>query len=50
MSNQEQHGSVLEAEKAKVKPMIETFSMKEPNKAFDHVRAGKARYRAVLAV
>jgi len=34
----------------KIKPMIETFAMKDVNKAFDHVRAGKARYRAVLAV
>jgi len=34
----------------KVKPMIETFAMKDANKALDHVRAGKARYRAVLAV
>jgi uncharacterized zinc-type alcohol dehydrogenase-like protein len=33
-----------------VKPMIETFAMKDANKALDHVRAGKARYRAVLAV
>lgn len=32
-----------------VKPMIETFGMKDANKALDHVRAGKARYRAVLA-
>ena len=32
-----------------VKPMIETFAMKDVNKALDHVRAGKARYRAVLA-
>ena len=33
----------------KVKPMLETFAMKDANKALDHVRAGKARYRAVLA-
>jgi uncharacterized zinc-type alcohol dehydrogenase-like protein len=32
----------------KIKPMIETFPMKELNKALDHVRSGKARYRAVL--
>lgn len=32
-----------------VKPMIETFAMKDVNKAIDHVRANKARYRAVLA-
>jgi alcohol/geraniol dehydrogenase (NADP+) len=31
-----------------VKPMIEAFPMKEANKALDHVRSGKARYRAVL--
>jgi uncharacterized zinc-type alcohol dehydrogenase-like protein len=33
----------------KVKPMIETFAMKDVNKALAHVRSGKARYRAVLA-
>ncbi|HLY10197.1 MAG TPA: NAD(P)-dependent alcohol dehydrogenase [Planctomycetota bacterium] len=33
-----------------VKPMVETFGMKDVNKAFEHVRANKARYRAVLAV
>ncbi len=33
-----------------VKPMIETFPLKDVNKAFEHVRANKARYRAVLAV
>jgi uncharacterized zinc-type alcohol dehydrogenase-like protein len=32
-----------------VKPMIESFAMKDVNKAFEHVRANKARYRAVLA-
>jgi len=32
-----------------VKPMIETFPMKDAHKALDPVRAGKARYRAVLA-
>jgi len=32
----------------KIKPMIETFPMKDLNKALDHVRSGKARYRAVL--
>ena len=31
-------------------PMIETFPVKDANKAFEHVRARKARYRAVLAV
>jgi alcohol/geraniol dehydrogenase (NADP+) len=31
-----------------VKPMIETFSMKDVNKAVDHARSGKARYRVVL--
>jgi uncharacterized zinc-type alcohol dehydrogenase-like protein len=29
--------------------MIEQFAMSDVNKAVDHVRAGKARYRAVLA-
>ena len=33
-----------------VKPMIETFPMKDVNKAFEHVRGNTARYRAVLAV
>jgi uncharacterized zinc-type alcohol dehydrogenase-like protein len=33
-----------------VRPMIETFAMKDVNQAFNHVRSGKARYRAVLAV
>ncbi len=32
----------------KIKPMIEAFAMKDVNKALDHVRSGKARYRAVL--
>ena len=31
-----------------VKPMCEFFNMKDINAAVDHVRAGKARYRAVL--
>ena len=31
-----------------IKPMIETFPMKEANAALDHTRQGKARYRAVL--
>jgi uncharacterized zinc-type alcohol dehydrogenase-like protein len=31
-----------------VKPWTEPFPMKDVNKALDHVRAGKARYRAVL--
>ena len=31
-----------------IKPMIETFPMAEANCALDHVRQGKARYRAVL--
>ena len=31
-----------------VKPMIESFPMQEVNRATDHVRAGKARYRVVL--
>ena len=32
-----------------VKPMIEEFAMKDVNRAVQHVRDGKARYRAVLA-
>jgi uncharacterized zinc-type alcohol dehydrogenase-like protein len=31
-----------------IKPMIEPFPMKEVNRAVEHVRSGKARYRAVL--
>jgi len=31
-----------------IKAMIESFPMTEINKAVDHVRAGKARFRAVL--
>lgn len=33
-----------------VRPMVEAFAMKDVNRAVDHVRAGKARYRAVLVV
>ncbi|MBV8879425.1 MAG: zinc-binding dehydrogenase, partial [Planctomycetaceae bacterium] len=32
-----------------VKPMIESFAMKDVNKAVEHVRSGKVRYRAVLS-
>jgi uncharacterized zinc-type alcohol dehydrogenase-like protein len=32
-----------------VKPYTEVFAMKDINQAVDHVRAGKARFRAVLA-
>jgi uncharacterized zinc-type alcohol dehydrogenase-like protein len=32
-----------------VKPWVEAFPMREVNRALDHVRSGKARYRAVLA-
>ncbi|HZE99680.1 MAG TPA: NAD(P)-dependent alcohol dehydrogenase [Planctomycetota bacterium] len=32
----------------KIKPMIESFGMKDINQALDHVRSGKVRYRAVL--
>ena len=32
----------------KIKPVIETFAMKDVNQALDHLRAGKARYRIVL--
>jgi len=31
-----------------IKPMVETFPMNEANQALDHVRQGKARFRAVL--
>src|ERR1035437_3906450 len=31
-----------------IKPMVETFPMAEADRALDHVRQGKARYRAVL--
>ncbi len=31
-----------------IKPMTETFAMKDVNGALDHVRAGKARFRVVL--
>lgn len=31
-----------------IKPMIETFKMSEANKAIDHLKSGKARYRIVL--
>jgi alcohol/geraniol dehydrogenase (NADP+) len=31
-----------------IKPIVETFAMADINKALDHVRQGKARYRAVL--
>jgi len=31
-----------------IKPMIETFPMKDANAALNHTRQGKARYRAVL--
>jgi uncharacterized zinc-type alcohol dehydrogenase-like protein len=31
-----------------VRPMVEVFAMKDVNAAVDHVRSGKARFRAVL--
>ncbi len=31
-----------------IRPVVETFPMAEVNKALDHLRAGKARYRVVL--
>ncbi len=31
-----------------VRPVVESFKMAEINKALDHVRAGKPRYRVVL--
>lgn len=30
------------------KPRVETFPMAEANRALDHTRQGKARFRAVL--
>lgn len=33
----------------KIAPITETFAMSQVNEAFDHLRAGKARYRIVLA-
>jgi D-arabinose 1-dehydrogenase-like Zn-dependent alcohol dehydrogenase len=30
--------------------MVEGFALRDVNKALDHVRSGKVRYRAVLAV
>jgi uncharacterized zinc-type alcohol dehydrogenase-like protein len=32
-----------------VKPVVEHFPMAQVNRAIDHVRAGKARYRVVLS-
>ena len=31
-----------------IKPVIETFDLKQVNEAINHLRAGKARYRVVL--
>jgi len=31
-----------------IKPIIETFAMSDANRALEHTRAGKARFRAVL--
>jgi uncharacterized zinc-type alcohol dehydrogenase-like protein len=31
-----------------IKPITETFAMTEANRALEHTRAGKARFRAVL--
>jgi uncharacterized zinc-type alcohol dehydrogenase-like protein len=36
------------AARTDVRPVVETFPMAEVNKAVDHLRAGKARYRIVL--
>jgi uncharacterized zinc-type alcohol dehydrogenase-like protein len=36
------------AARSGVRTVVETFKMAEVNKALDHVRAGKARYRVVL--
>ena len=32
----------------KIAPVIETFPMSRANEAFEHLKAGKARYRIVL--
>jgi uncharacterized zinc-type alcohol dehydrogenase-like protein len=32
-----------------IKPVTEQFAMNDVNQALDHVRAGKTRFRAVLA-
>ena len=31
-----------------IAPVTETFPMSKPNDAFEHLRAGKARYRLVV--
>ncbi len=31
-----------------ISPVTESFKMSQINEAFDHLRAGKARYRIVL--
>jgi uncharacterized zinc-type alcohol dehydrogenase-like protein len=31
-----------------IKPMVETFPMRQINQALEHVRQGKPRFRAVL--
>lgn len=36
------------ATRHRIAPQIETFAMSDVNKAFDHLKAGKARYRIVL--
>jgi alcohol/geraniol dehydrogenase (NADP+) len=36
------------AARSGVRPVVESFKLEEVNKALDHVRAGKARYRVVL--
>ena len=31
-----------------IRPIVETFPMDEANRALEHTRSGKARFRAVL--
>lgn len=38
------------AARKEIRPVVEVFKMDEVNRALDHVRAGKARYRVVLEV
>ena len=36
------------AERHSIEPVTEEFNMRDVNEAFEHLRAGKARYRIVL--
>jgi uncharacterized zinc-type alcohol dehydrogenase-like protein len=37
------------AARSGVKPVVEHFAMADINRALDHIRAGKARFRVVLS-